>query len=469
MARVVGSARTRPGAVTRRLDALLERLRVPVDGASLAVFRIAFGAIALVEVYRYVSKGWVDRYWSDPEFHFTYTGFGWVQPLPEGGMFVLWGLIAVAALGIMLGAFYRVSCTVFALAFGYSFLIEAARYLNHFYLIALLAVLLAIVPAHRVWSVDSWSRRQPPGSSVPTWSLWLLRFQIAVVYVYGGIAKIEPDWLRGEPMTTWLSRADHVPLVGPLLTLDGAGVAAAWAGLFFDLLIVAAVAWRRTRVVALLFAAMFHAINHELFNLGIFPYLAFAALLLFCDPAWPRTTWYRLGGREPTPMVRPDDTGRTGWRRHLAPMGLAVATVFVAAQLLVPLRHIPETGRSNWTEAGHTFAWHMKLRIKDGTATFRVVDPASGETTAVDPRDVLHSWQYAKMAIRPEFLRQFAHHLADRYAEAGYPGVRVHAWTSVSLNGRPSQPLVDPDVDLAAEPVSLGAPDWVLPLRHPLP
>lgn len=469
MARAVGSARTRPGAVTGRLDTLRTRLRAPVDGASLAVFRIAFGAIALVEVWRYVSKGWVDRYWTDPEFHFTYTGFGWVRPLPEGGMFVLWGLIAVAALGIMLGAFYRVSCTVFALAFGYSFLIEAARYLNHFYLIALLAALLAIVPAHRVWSVDSWSRRQPPGSSVPAWALWLLRFQIGVVYVYGGIAKLEPDWLRGEPMTTWLSRSGDLPLVGPLLTMDGAGVAAAWAGMVFDLFIVAAVAWRRTRVIALVFAAAFHLINNELFNLGIFPYLAFAALLLFCDPAWPRTTWYRLGGREPTPMVPSAATEPRGWRRHLGPVGLVLAAVYVAAQLLVPFRHIPEPGRSNWTEAGHTFAWHMKLRIKEGTASFRVTDPASGRTTAVDPGDVLHPWQHDKMAIRPEMLRQFAHHLAGLWAEAGVPDVEVRVITNVSLNGRPAQPLVDPDVDLAAEPVSLGAPDWVVPLRHPLP
>ncbi len=453
-----------------RLDALLTRLRAPVDGASLAVFRIAFGVIALVEVYRYISNGWIDRYWVDPELHFTYTGFGWVRPLPEGAMYVLWGFLAVAAIGITLGAFYRVSTIVFALAFGYCFLIEAARYLNHFYLIALLAALLAVVPAHRVWSVDAWSRRDRPGGTVPTWALWLLRFQVAVVYVYGGIAKIEPDWLRGEPMGTWLGREGDMPLIGPLLTADAAGVVGAWAGLGFDLLIVAAVAWRRTRVVALIAAAAFHVLNNELFTLGIFPYLAFAALLLFCDPSWPRTTWYRLGGRLPTPVASHEapplsDRGR----RVVAPVALGLAGVFVVAQLRVPLRHLPEPGRSNWTEAGHTFAWHMKLRIKEGGVSFRVVDPAQSDMTMVDPTTILQSWQYSKMAIRPEMIRQFAHHLADRWAADGVPDVEVYAWTRVSLNGRPYQQLVDPTVDLAAEPVSLGTPNWVLPLEHPLP
>jgi hypothetical protein len=33
----------------------------------------------------------------------------------------------------------------------------------------------------------------------------------------------------------------------------------------------------------------------------------------------------------------------------------------------------------------------------------------------------------------------------------------------VSLNGRPSQLLIDPDVDLSRVPRSLGRKDWVLP------
>ena len=38
-------------------------------------------AIMLWEVYRYFSHDWIARYFIDPTFHFTYPGFGWVQPL----------------------------------------------------------------------------------------------------------------------------------------------------------------------------------------------------------------------------------------------------------------------------------------------------------------------------------------------------------------------------------------------------
>lgn len=457
-----------------RLDALLMRLRAPVDGASLAAFRIAFGLVAVLEVYRYFAHDWISRYWVEPEFHFTYLGFGWVRPMPETAMHLLWMVLGFAAIGITLGVFYRASCVVFALGFGYSFLLESARYLNHFYLIALLAALLALVPADRVWSVDMSPANEPKKKkdrAIPVWSLRLIQFQIAVVYIYGGIAKLESDWLHGEPMTTWLSQESDLFLIGPLLAQEWVGLAAAWGGLFFDLFIVLAVAWKRTRIIALLAAAGFHLSNNELFHIGVFPYLAFAGLLLFCAPDWPRALLRRLDIVQPSPPeVREAPVPLTDVQRtRVAPIALALATIFVVVQLTVPLRHVLLPGKSNWTEAGHTFAWHMKLRIKEGKADFVVINPATKKAVVVDPRIELTSWQYDKMAIRPEMLRQYAHHLADRAADDGIPDVKVHARTAASLNNRPDQLLVDPKVDLAAEGPTLGTPSWVVPLERPLP
>ena len=38
--------------------------------------------------------------------------------------------------------------------------------------------------------------------------------------------------------------------------------------------------------------------------------------------------------------------------------------------------------------------------------------------------------------------------------------VRADAW--LSLNGRPARPLIDPTVDLAAEPLRLTGQSWIL-------
>ena len=131
------------------------RLFEPVDGASLAVFRILFGAIMVWEVYRYFSHDWIQRYWVEPSFHFTYHGFGWVEPLPGPWMEVLFAVLGGLAACIALGLFYRVATVLFFVGFTYTFLLEQARYLNHFYLVCLLAFLLCLVPAHRVWSRDA--------------------------------------------------------------------------------------------------------------------------------------------------------------------------------------------------------------------------------------------------------------------------------------------------------------------------
>jgi vitamin K-dependent gamma-carboxylase-like protein len=122
----------------RRLVAVRRRLAAPVDIASLVAFRTMFGALVVWEVYCYATNGWIHAYWVQPEFHFSYLGFGWVEPLPAAGMWGLFGALSVAGVGIAVGACYRFCTAVFTIGFTYVFLLEPARYLNHFYLFCLL-------------------------------------------------------------------------------------------------------------------------------------------------------------------------------------------------------------------------------------------------------------------------------------------------------------------------------------------
>ena len=59
----------------------------PVDATSLVVFRIGFGLLMLVDVVRYWGAGWISRYYIEPDFHFRYFGFEWVQPWAGDGMY----------------------------------------------------------------------------------------------------------------------------------------------------------------------------------------------------------------------------------------------------------------------------------------------------------------------------------------------------------------------------------------------
>src|SRR5215467_1401199 len=91
----------------------------PVDIASIAVFRIAFGVLLLIEVFRYFYYDWIRIYYIDPPMHFSYIGFDWVKPLPGNGMYLLFGLLGILAVCIALGFYYRVSIVLFIGAFAY--------------------------------------------------------------------------------------------------------------------------------------------------------------------------------------------------------------------------------------------------------------------------------------------------------------------------------------------------------------
>jgi len=64
---------------------------------------------------------------------------------------------------------------------------------------------------------------------------------------------------------------------------------------------------------------------------------------------------------------------------------------------------------------------------------------------------------------------QFSHYLAEEKRREGYENVEVRALVMASLNGRKSQLMIDPTVDLAKERMSLWPAYWILPLTEPLP
>ena len=429
------------------------RLFAPIDIASLAFFRIAFGAILFWEVTRYVQKGWIERYYILPEFLFPYPGFDWVRPWPGIGMYVHFGVIGLAALCVLLGLWYRVSATVLFLGFTYVFLLDESNYLNHFYLVVLLAFLMIWLPVHRSWSLDA--RRSPAirTDTVPAWPLWLLRGQLCVVYFYAGIAKLNADWLRGNPIGTWIHAYVDWPVIGPLFAQTWSGIAFAWGGLCIDLCTPALLLWKRSRSAAIVVLFAFHTMNAIIFQIGIFPVLAMASTLLFLEPHWPRRFWRtpRAPQAAPPAMLA---------RRPGVVLGFLA--VWFTIQLLVPLRHWLYPGPVSWTEEGHCFSWHMKLRDKEGEAEFTVLDSQTQEMWYEDPLDHLTSRQYGKMVNRPKMILKFAHHLERKLRERGHADVEIRVESWVSLNGRKPQLMVDPIVDLTQVHDSWRHADWIL-------
>jgi len=425
----------------------------PVDAASIAVFRIAFGVLMLVATLRFFAHGWIADYYETPSHFFSYYGFSWVKPWPGVGMYLHFGAMAVLAVMIAIGAWYRFSVVAFGALFAYAHLIDKTNYLNHYYLVICLCLLMAFLPLHRTWSVDA--RRDPSiaSSTVPAWVVWALRAQIGLVYLFGGIAKLKYDWLvDAQPMTIWLSANTDFPLVGRLFDEPWVAYAFSYAGIAFDLAIVPLLLWRRSRLLAYVAVVVFHLTTARLFHLGMFPWIMMASSLLFLPPSWPRR-W--IAGRPPI--------ARSTAAPRRPRVVLAVLGAHFAFHIVVPLRHVLYPGDVCWTEEGFRFAWHVMVMEKDGSVELHVTERSTGRRWEVMPTAYLTRYQAKMMASQPDMILELAHVVAADFRARGVRDPEVHVDAFVSLNGRRRARLIDPTVDLARESEGLAPKPWILP------
>jgi hypothetical protein len=441
-------------AAVRRWVATLTR---PVDAASLAVFRIVFGTMVAWDAFRYLHYGWIDEYYVLPEMHFTYLHLGFVRPLPPPWIYLHFWLMGGAALLVAAGLFYRAAAAWLFVSYTYVFLLEQSVYMNHYYLICLLAFLLCWMPAARAYSLDRWRGREILDTA-PFWCVAILRLQLFVVYFYGAIAKLNHDWLRGEPMLTeLLRRGPEVPEIATHFPPVLLAFFIAYAGIVIDLIVPLLLIRRRTVALGYVLAIPFHVLNEMFLRIGIFSYLMLGAITIFFAPDWPRRLGRRLTGRAARlPAVAP----RRPATRPLLLVGLHAYVLF---QLLFPLRHLLFPGYVSWTEEGHRFAWHMKLRKKHSQVTITATDPASGRSWTIDPAADLRDRQLRKVLTFPDMMLQYVHHHRDLLRAQGIANPIIRVDWQCSLNGRPVAPLIDPTVNLASVERTWRHADWILP------
>ncbi len=386
-----------------RFGAMLGR---PINGTSLALFRIFFGAVMFIKAIKYLEprKGisLKDFLYEETTFNSTYPGFGWVKAFPEPFWTAFIVLMGLAALCVALGVFYRAAAATLTLTYTYLFLTELAKYNNHYYLMCLFAFLLAVMPADRRFSISAWWKKRKgeelrEGGAVPFWTVFLLRAQLFIVYFYGGLAKIDADWLTGVPMVG--KGREILDFWGPKLGLPDidpiwAGLFICWSGLIYDLSIGFLLIFRRTRLFGIVLTFAFHLSNQFLFPIGLFPAMAFLTTLVFFEPDWPVrfVRWLRKP-RFARPNFRwaipglvffPPVAALLGWsdrksgylepKRSLLSQGaLAFVILFLVIQITVPFRHFFIRGDAKWTEEGQDFSWRMMLRSREASHVFYYV------------------------------------------------------------------------------------------------
>ena len=431
--------------------------RRSVDIASLAALRILFGLIMAVAMGRFIAKGWVTQMYIQPTFYFAYPGLEWIHPLPGGWMYAPFVLAMVAAIGVALGLFYRCCIILFLVAFSYIELLDQTAYLNHYYLVSLISGLLVFMPANAAWSLDC--RRNPALKleTIPAWTVNLFRFQLAMVYIFAGLAKLTPDWLfRAEPLRIWLAARSDLPLIGTWLGEPLVAFLASWAGAIFDCSIVFFLLNGRTRKAAYAVLIIFHVATWILFNIGMFPWIMIAVTTIFFAPDWPRKFLRAL-------CISHGETATH--EQHFATVRartIALVMIFAFVQLALPLRSFFSRLPVGWTCSNFNCAWRVMIVEKTGYAEFFAFDPSTRASSRIPTAEFLSPRQEMLMAQDPYLIRDMARYMCAQLQRRGATNMEIRVNAFASLNGRPSQRLIKEDINLAG---TLPA-DWIIPLAN---
>ncbi|MEB2778977.1 HTTM domain-containing protein [Algoriphagus sp. C2-6-M1] len=435
----------------------------PKSIAPLVHFRVLFGFIMLISILRFVWNGWIETQYLQPQFHFTYYGFGWVKPVDALGMYLLFGLMALSAIGIMIGLFYRLSALLFFLSFTYVELIDVTNYLNHYYFVSLMALLLVFIPANRDFSLDVWTNPTKQVATIPNGFILIIQLVLGLVYFYAGIAKLNPDWLlEALPLRIWLPPHTSLPLIGALMDELWVAYAFSWFGAIYDLSIPFLLFYRKTRLFAFIAVVVFHISTWLLFPIGMFPFIMILSTTIFFSAQFHNQILSQVKR-----IFSNTFSTIPHKRNHYHPVYLkgiwGFFTLFMFIQLLLPWRFALYPGNLFWTEQGYRFSWRVMLMEKAGYAIFHVKDPQTGKEWEEYARDYLTPMQEKQMSTQPDMILQFVHYLEEQMGEIGFPEVEIRAEVYVTLNGSPNKLLLDPNIDLSLENESFRPKSWVLP------
>ena len=434
--------------------------------ATLAFFRLAFGLMMFFGIVRFMSYGWIDKFYIQPVFHFTYYGFSWVKPygLFTYSAFILCG---ISALMVAVGYKYRTAIILFFITFTYTELLDKTTYLNHYYFVSVISFVMIFLPANAYFSADAYKNPAKAFTQIPRWTTDILKLLLAIVYIYAGLAKLNSDWLfNAMPLKIWLPGNAHLPVIGPMLTKEWVAYTFSYAGAVYDLGIVFLLLYKRTRWLGFTLVVIFHILTKILFPIGIFPYVMIVASLLFFSAGFHIKVLGYIAQFLKIPF-NPSAESRTKAVPNTALYNFKIVflAAFILLQLAFPFRYLLYPQELFWAEEGFRFSWRVMLMEKAGYAEFKVSDPVTGKGLTVDNSKFLTPFQEKQMSFQPDFILEYAHFLHDHYQAQGMHDPEVRVSSYVALNGRLSTLYIDPNVNLAKQDESFLHKTWILPFK----
>ena len=428
------------------IKTVIDKFFKPVDIASIVFFRIGVGILIVYQFLSYLFTNIAYEKWIKPVYYFKYYGFHWVEALPENYIYAIVIILIIAGVLIATGFLYRIATVIFFLGFTYLFLLDQTIYENHYYFICLLSFLLIFMPANRAYSIDSSLNPEIRAETISKWCIWIIRFQIIVVFFYAGVAKLNSDWLNGYPLKLHFKENDNLAYLF------------SYGGLFFEFAIIPLLLYNRTRLLAFILIVAFNLANKIAFHMPFhwtFPYFFIIASTLFFSPSWPRKIFHLNEFNSSNKRSAPISKNKT--------IKAYLILLFALIQVLVPLRHFIYPSYVAWSDEGHYFSWRMFARDKSGVVYYQIQDIDTGKTWYNSPKMYLTKYQHKDFLTNPRMIVQYAKMLEKKYKRRGFDNLKIKIKSYVSLNGREAKPIIMDNVDLTSVNISLLPAKWITP------
>ncbi|WP_130735834.1 HTTM domain-containing protein [Flavobacterium sp. J27] len=437
------------------------------ETVTLAFFRLAFGLMMLFSLIRFASYGWIDKFYIQPRFHFTYYGFEWVKPWGTY-TYILFFICGLAALFVAIGYRYKIAIIIFFLSFTYIELMDKTTYLNHYYFISVVSFILIFLPANANYSFDAFLNKNVKKLQIPSWNIDILKLTLAIVYFYAGLAKLNSDWLlEAMPLKIWLPNQSNTPIIGNLFHHEWVQYAFSWFGALYDLIIPFLLWNKKMRNIAFVFVVVFHVLTKILFPIGVFPYVMIISTLIFFSAGFHKRIMNHIFAafKSKVGVFEVEERNNRNEKQSLNHLKMYFLALFMVFQLLFPFRYLLYPDELFWTEEGFRFSWRVMLMEKAGYAQFYVTDATTKQKKVIDNSRFLTPFQEKQMAFQPDFILEYAHFLHNYYQKTGVNNPIVTVDSYVALNGRLSKRYIDPNIDLAKQYESFQHKTWILPFE----
>ena len=423
----------------------IKDLKKPVPSISIALFRLSFAAILLIQTFYFIIGDFITKNIINPVVLFPFIEG--LNPLPRTYLIALSYIMLISNIGMLLNKFARFSTIIFFCCFTYFWILDKGYFNNHYYFISLICFILFLVEQEASFYKNL---------HTPKISIFTLQIMVFIVYFIAGLNKLNPYWIfEFQPIRHILEVKAEITN-NTFFKKDILIIAMSYLGVIFDLTIGFLLFFKRTKLFAFAAIVLFHLTNYWIFKdvgeIGVFPFLMISTTIIFIDP----TYLNKLFNLDAKPIIQ--KTRSLFLNKFLV--------FFLIIQILLPFRHVLFHGHVDYNGIGQRFSWRMKIMYKESEINYFITNIMTREKYNVSINTMLTNRQYNNLKYFPDLIVPLAKKIQlEAMENFGLKHVKITCEYQIRFMGKNQQLLFPKTLDLTNIKNPEMTNKWLLPLK----